>query len=490
MKSKLFLLLFLLAGFSLTKAQSNFIGSGIALEFDGDPDNYYNLGDVYNTLNFPVTFEAWVNQSEYSLYTPIFATDSYTTGNYYGLYIRFNPTGKLIFEIGSGTGAGGEHRRGKITSSSAPLNQWIHIAVVATTISDIKFYFNGVLQSSVNTDGTSGISSMVHNANPANLGRYATVHRADGFIGQMDESRLWNIARTETEIRQNMCKKLTGSEVGLIGYWIADESYSSSTLDDYSTMNVDGTEFGVVNKLTSGAPIGDESVYNYSMDYEGVSLSLDSPGDDELKINKIVNSPYGVHLYRVNSSPFSSAGLENFTDYYYGVFTANNVATAKYTMTYFYSFSNGVVNVLNETESSLSKRTDGSIVTWTHLSASLNMATDRLVKKNIATRDEFIFNINIPIGERQINSLSLDSQNEILISPNPSSEYINVTTGGSVQSIEIFTLQGKLMGTNTNEIGAQSTIIDVSNYQTGIYFVRTLNENGDFSYAKFEVINN
>lgn len=83
---------------------------------------------------------------------------------------------------------------------------------------------------------------MVHNSNPCNLGRYATVHRADAFIGQMDESRLWSVARTETEVRQNMCKKLTGAEIGLIGYWKVDESYVSSNIDDYSISNFDGRD--------------------------------------------------------------------------------------------------------------------------------------------------------------------------------------------------------------------------------------------------------
>lgn len=41
-------------------AQSNYIGSGICLDFPEEPDNYVDLGDVYNDLDFPLTFEAWV----------------------------------------------------------------------------------------------------------------------------------------------------------------------------------------------------------------------------------------------------------------------------------------------------------------------------------------------------------------------------------------------------------------------------------------------
>ncbi len=490
MKSKLLILLLVIIGVKTANSQSNFIGSGVSLEFDGDADNYYNIGDVYNTLNFPVTFETWVYQTEYSLYTPLFATDSYTSGNYYGFYIRFNPTGKLIFEIGSGTGAGGEHRRGKITTSVAPLNKWIHVAIVANSITDIKFYFNGVLQGAVNTDGTSGVSSMVHNSNPCNLGRYATVHRADAFIGQMDESRLWSVARTETEVRQNMCKKLTGAEIGLIGYWKVDESYVSSNIDDYSISNFDGTEIGVVNKLTSGAPIGDVSVYNYALDYTGVSLSLNSPGGDKLKVNKIVNSPHGVQVYRVNSTPYSSLGLNDVTNYYYGVFTADAAVAGKYTITYTYSFGNGVVNEINESEATIYKRVDGSVDTWTYLSALLNTTSDRLTKKNIATRDEFIFNVNIPNGAKQNTNIASNSINKILISPNPSTGVVNFTIEDNVDAIEIYDIKGVLITRKAVMINEKTIQIDISNLQNGLYLVRALRNNVVQLDGKFEVINN
>ena len=105
MKLKIVIIIALIGSMvQIGNSQSNFVGSGLALNFDGNSDNYYDLGDNYNTLNFPLTFEAWVNQSEYSLYTPVFASDSYTSGNYYGFYIRFDPVGKLIFEIGNGVG--------------------------------------------------------------------------------------------------------------------------------------------------------------------------------------------------------------------------------------------------------------------------------------------------------------------------------------------------------------------------------------------------
>lgn len=449
-------------------AQSNFIGSGLMMHFDGDPENYYDLGDNYNTLNFPVTFESWVFQEGYSLYTPLFASDSYASGNYYGLYVRFDPTGKLIFEIGNGLGAGGTHRRGKMTTTSAPLNEWIHVAIVATTVTDIKFYFNGVLQPSANTDGGATNSSMVHNSNPVNLGRYATVHRADGFIGYMDEVRLWSVSRSETEIRDKMCEKLTTAEPGLIGYWIVDENTTEPTLEDYSVSNINGSEMGVVDKMNSGAPIGDVSTFSYLPDFTGVSLSLNSPGGDKLKVNKIANAPYGVHIYRVNSLPNTMLGLNEVPAYYYGVFSANNLTDAKYTVTYTYSYSNGVVDAGNEAESTLFKRHDGTINSWMLQPATLTIATKRLTKKNFTGRSEFIFNISEPNQPRSSDELTDSFNAELMIYPNPSSSVINITglTPGVVYHMY------NAFGANVASgiIVGESIQIDISGLTPGVYY--------------------
>lgn len=452
-----------------TQAQSNFVGSGLMMHFDGDADNYYNLGDNFNSLNFPVTFEAWVYQEGYSLYTPLFATDSYTSGNYYGLYIRFDPVGKLIFEIGNGLGAGGAHRRGKMTTTIAPLNEWIHVAVVATSVTDIKFYFNGVLQPSTNTDGGAFNTSMVHNSNPINLGRYATVHRADGFIGYMDEIRLWNISRPEADIRDKMCEKLTASEPGLIGYWIVDENTTDPTLEDYSISNINGSEIGVVEKMNSGAPIGDASIFSYLPDFTGASISLNSPGGDKLKVNKIANAPFGVHVYRVNSLPNTTIGLNENPSYYYGVFSADNLSDAKYTITYTYSYSNGVVDAGNESESTLFKRTDGTIASWSLQPTTLTIASKRLTKKNFTGRSEFIFNISPPNLPKQSSNANSDVNMTLTAYPNPTSGLLSLEHLTPGAEVNVVSANGSQILSFIAEADVMQ--IDISDLASGMYII-------------------
>ena len=51
------------------------------------------------------------------------------------------------------------------------------------------------------------------------------------FHGLIDEVRVWNIVRTESEIRANMNRTLQGDEPGLVGYWRLDEGRGQAILD-------------------------------------------------------------------------------------------------------------------------------------------------------------------------------------------------------------------------------------------------------------------
>jgi hypothetical protein len=69
------------------------------------------------------------------------------------------------------------------------------------------------------------------------------VSRQNAYIGKsnwsvdpnsnmlIDEFRIWNIARNETEIRSTMCTKLNGSETGLFAYYRFDNSSGATVID-------------------------------------------------------------------------------------------------------------------------------------------------------------------------------------------------------------------------------------------------------------------
>lgn len=47
--------------------------------------------------------------------------------------------------------------------------------------------------------------------------------------GMIDEVRVWNVPRTDSEILQNFEKQLSGDEPGLAGYWKFEENGNDSS---------------------------------------------------------------------------------------------------------------------------------------------------------------------------------------------------------------------------------------------------------------------
>ncbi len=50
-----------------------------------------------------------------------------------------------------------------------------------------------------------------------------------------DEFRVWNVARSAAEIKDNYKKTLAGSETGLVGYWRFDETSGTTAADSVTT---------------------------------------------------------------------------------------------------------------------------------------------------------------------------------------------------------------------------------------------------------------
>jgi hypothetical protein len=74
------------------------------------------------------------------------------------------------------------------------------------------------------------------NANALTLAKSA----ANYLTGQMDEVRVWNVARSAAQIRDNMANSLQGDESGLVAYYRMDQQ-NGATLYDVSPNGNDGT---------------------------------------------------------------------------------------------------------------------------------------------------------------------------------------------------------------------------------------------------------
>ena len=107
----------------------------------------------------------------------------------------------------------------------ANMAQWAHFAMTwdGTTL---HAYVNGVEKVSVPIPGMlhTGMSTLT-------IGGYPPAY----FNGQIDEFRVWNVARSAAEIMSTMNHTLTGNEAGLTGYWKFDETSGAMAADSVSS---------------------------------------------------------------------------------------------------------------------------------------------------------------------------------------------------------------------------------------------------------------
>lgn len=321
-------LIFLFVYFQ-TAAQTDLAGSGRALQFDG-VDDYIDLGNIYDNLQFPLTISAWINKQGSTQYIwPIFASQD-NAPLYNGFWFCLSAT-NLFFEYGDGRGEQlPAYRRGKSAAVPNLANRWIYVSAVVRSGSDIQLFANGQ-----NVGGAmGGLSTMPMASNypddVAKIGYFHTNSVTHRFDGVMDELRIWNRALTENEIRETMCRRLKGDEPDLIGYWNFDET-SGDVLKDLSPNGHDGILKGNPTRVFSGAPVGDESVFLYTTAWTGKTLSK-----DDVSVSNVSTNAYGVHIYSVNHNPSQTGGLDitNIQTPYYGVFVADDGETNTFDLTF------------------------------------------------------------------------------------------------------------------------------------------------------------
>ena len=113
-------------------------------------------------------------------------------------------------------------------------NTWIHVAGTfdGTTA---RMYINGVLQST--RTGTVSPRNLMNDLiiGAAKHGDIYEYH----FKGVLDELRLWNISRSETDIKTGMFLQLSGTEAGLAAYYPFNEG-AGQIAGDLTTNNNDG----------------------------------------------------------------------------------------------------------------------------------------------------------------------------------------------------------------------------------------------------------
>jgi len=198
------------------------VGPINSLLFGAAATDKVDTGFTYTTED-NLTWEAWVKVTggRYILSQWLTATQK-------GLFIQ-------VQEVGGQYGIGGFVDGSNFAFTYYPLRlgEWAHVAVTLSP-GTINFYVNGILVHSYN------YSSMTWPAIPLIIGNREDNQRV--FGGNIAEVRVWEQARTQSEIRSTMQTRLRGDEPGLKIYYTMEDG-SGTTLTDL-TGNYDGTITG------------------------------------------------------------------------------------------------------------------------------------------------------------------------------------------------------------------------------------------------------
>ncbi len=115
-------------------------------------------------------------------------------------------------------------------TSLAQTGEWVHLAGTYDGV-NVKLYKNGILVASAPFTANIGAGDTGFY-----IGSFGQLDKT--FQGLIDEIRVWNIARTQTEIQNDMSIVLHGNESGLVGYWPLDKD---TTVNGVSRVTIDKT---------------------------------------------------------------------------------------------------------------------------------------------------------------------------------------------------------------------------------------------------------
>ncbi|MEY2409881.1 MAG: hypothetical protein QOF48_2551, partial [Verrucomicrobiota bacterium] len=160
-----------------------------------------------------LTIEAWVRFDRLESWNDLirFGTPSSQRNHKLALYPGSPPTalGLVLDDSDSGVW------HGTVVYAKAVLRtgEWTHVAAVIGP-EGARLYANGIQGGASSNLNLSQLDANIENQ----LGG------RNGFAGMLDEVRLWRTTRTDSEIRQNMNRRLTGREKGLLALWNFDEA--------------------------------------------------------------------------------------------------------------------------------------------------------------------------------------------------------------------------------------------------------------------------
>lgn len=217
------------------------VGTNSALRFDGLDDIAYapDHSAFAGLDDFTIEFLARTTQrsTDGILFSKWRGSSGISTDDTFS--VAMSPSGILRLQLATG------NSWAWAATGTRAINdgRWHHVAMTRLG-AVVSLFIDGQPDGAGTFRGT-----LSHSSTPVTFGNglfYSTDTPGSRtwFSGDMDEVRLWNVARTPAQIASASNTGLSGSESGLVGYWRMDEGPSVQTLFNSarSTANaLDGT---------------------------------------------------------------------------------------------------------------------------------------------------------------------------------------------------------------------------------------------------------
>lgn len=266
----------------------------------------YITAPITSSLQFTdeFTLECWVYIVASSS-QEIHLIESYS-GNSGGYVLRIGQNGAMLAY------AMGDSQPSVSGLSNVFENQWNHLAVTySTTSGELKLFLNGV-QDGISTPN----SAIYNNASLLKIGARGDDSDINSPI-YMDEVRMWNVARTESEIAASMSQCLVGNEAGLVLYYDFENDLDATVTDKTSNGN-DGTIVSNHTSYVHGAFSCEIETSMLNELSENELLVYPNPTNDKITIqmdgtlNKVqIFNAIGELMKEETNSSFSISELPN-----------------------------------------------------------------------------------------------------------------------------------------------------------------------------------
>ena len=242
-----------------------------ALQFNG-VNNYVSSGNW--TPGTKWTVEAWVKPDVLTYGNRLIAGSSYP---YYSWGICMVDKKFAATYRSSQTG----YSQTLIVNDTLPTGIWYHVAC-AFNGSTIRLYINGQLIKSALVNSNYTAYSYPFIGGDPSYGNY--------FSGSIDEVRIWDRERSQSQISYAMNHILLENESGLLGYW-GFNKVNGNIVSDLSGNGHNGTLSGATYTTNTSPTLGWVNISNYSG-----SINV----NDSTQINVNINR----HLLPQGSYPF------------------------------------------------------------------------------------------------------------------------------------------------------------------------------------------